>query len=257
MSNLAGTVKKRDSETVSDASKYALIALASCGAAYIVYQCFKNRRQQHHGKDTPQLNGIEEWTYVTPRGSNQSSPCKSSSISVLSGATSPSKNFLTPFPVHKPVRYSQPKTEPQLDLDPQFLGESAYRETVIFLLAFAANRLFPDHQLIVRNTFKFGTRRRSYFCRFAGKVKVNESMISKLESEMKALSAMELDLESKYVESLECLQILTKTNQQLSAKLVLSLNRPGYKMIGATVLSDGSSYSMLQYRSLLNVGICI
>lgn len=254
MSQSTRKLAKTDSESVSKANKYALVALASCGAAYVVYQCYKNRQQQDtKTKQTPGLQPMSEWTYATPRGSEhgseRSSPYKASSISLLSEAPS---EFMTPFPVHKPVRYTQSKSTPKIDLDPQFLRESAYRETVIFLLAFAANRIFPDQQLIVRNTFQFGTRRRSYFCRFASNMKVNESMISKLESEMKALSAMELDVDSKYVDHAQCLSLLTKTNQQLSAKLVLSLNRPMYKMVGATVESDGSTYFMLQYRSLLN-----
>merc|ERR1719361_690863 len=77
-------------------------------------------------------------------------------------------------------------------------------------------------------------------------------MISKLESEMKALSKMQLDLHSAYIDYAQCLSLLTKTNQQLSAKLVLSLNHPHYKMVGTTIPSDCSCYYMLQYRSLLN-----
>jgi hypothetical protein len=132
-----------------------------------------------------------------------------------------------------------------------FLGESSYRETVIFLLGLACFRTFPEKQLVVENTFKFGIRRRSYFCRFVGDDPVTTKQVKALEQEMKTLSQSALELQSKFVDYAQCIEMLKATKQMYSVKLVQSLNRPCYRMVGCD-FDDGTSFYILQYRSTLH-----
>eukprot|EP01084_Bolivina_argentea_P272490 463967_1 len=176
----------------------------------------------------------------------------------------PATHDVTPTP---PPYHSAAIGNPtKLALTGTFLGESSYRETVIFLLALATYRLYPNEQLIINNTFKFGTKRRSYFCSFESNLQLDNDLINQIENEMMKLSDMQLELHSKFIDYETCLRMLTKTNQKLSAKLVKSLNRPCSRMVGVDYdaydaydshdLSDDNdveeqdwSYYILQYRS--------
>ena len=207
---------------------------------------------------TPSMKKFRKQTGFQKHGSKASdSQLLTASRFALSQSSLQSTNTdlteLAPVIRQRPFLLTRQATKPELDLSPTFLGESSYRETVIFLLALAVNRLFPDQELIVQNTFKFGTSRRSYFCSFSRSSGFifNEENLKQIEQEMKELSNMQLELQSKFVDYNTCFSMLTSTNQLLSARLVQSLNRPCYRMVGCD-MNDDTSYYILQYRSTLN-----
>eukprot|EP01083_Nonionella_stella_P247639 858341_1 len=181
----------------STAAKYAIYVLATTGVAYIVYKTYQRRNKDIEKSysitesvatswkdhDTPKPSSISN---MNPIHSMELFPKKKSmkfyspqphfqkygnkitnqqislspQISINSNPPYYNADYgkeLTPILQHRP--FQRQASIPKLDLSATFLGESSYRETVIFLLALAVNRLFPNQQLIICNTFKFGTSR--------------------------------------------------------------------------------------------------
>ncbi len=60
-------------------------------------------------------------------------------------------------------------------------------------------------------------------------------------------------MKSRFIDIDSSLNMLRSTNQTLSAKLVETLNKPCYRMVGCdNINSTLNSYYILQYRSTLN-----
>jgi len=86
---------------------------------------------------------------------------------------SPNVSHGNSMPIRPPIKRSvsfintfNHEAIPTFVCPPHFIGESTYRQTVVFLLMIACNRLFPDQQLIVQSNYGFSLDKRSYLCRF-------------------------------------------------------------------------------------------
>eukprot|EP01083_Nonionella_stella_P184050 666889_1 len=278
-----GSTASTESNEPRHLGKYVLLLLTSCGAGYILYRTFKKahaidqKKQFHFTMPSASILNLSlSPVAVDP---NMMKPLMkiSNSMDVAvaqeasmndymqqKGFQSPAKSqsslsdsFELPLATRHLARQSslfeRQASEPEFALSNTFLGESSYRETVIFLLALATYRVFPDEQLIICNTFKFGTSRRSYFCRFDSNSSFNDASIRSIQDEMLKLSAMQLDLKSKFIDYDTCERMLVNTNQNLSVKLVQSLNRPCYRMVGVDFDNDNdNAHYILQHRATLS-----
>lgn len=130
----------------------------------------------------------------------------------------------------------------------RFIHESSYRQTVIFLLALAVNRIFPDRELIIQSNYTFMLKSRSYHARFAGHA-CTEKDLAAIRAEMEKLIKMEVPIDARFMEYKECYQHFIDTKQSLSAKLVKSLNESRYKVAGCTI--DNKKFYTLQFRPFL------
>ena len=130
----------------------------------------------------------------------------------------------------------------------RFIQESSYRQTVIYLLALAVHRLFPDRELIIQSNYSFMLKSRSYHARFA-KHSCTEKNLLAITAEMEKLKKMEVAIDARFMEYKECYQHFVDTKQTLSAKLVKSLNESRYKVAGCTI--DKKAFYTLQFRPFL------
>ena len=131
-------------------------------------------------------------------------------------------------------------------------GDSEYRETMIYLLAFASYLMYPKRELVITSNFEFNLKKRSYFCRFVN-IKHNlKNDLVKISNEIERLANLNIKLESKYFTLNQCIEHFKKTNQTYSVKLCETTNRQYYKVIGCKLPNSNKEYYILSYRGVLS-----
>ena len=111
------------------------------------------------------------------------------------------------------------KTIPEFKAPPRFMGESSYRQTVIFILSLATYRCFPQRELVVHSQFSFILNAKSYYCRFRNHT-CDAKDVEKIGNEMRNIANMQIEISEKYMHYDDCVKHFTKTKQLYTAKLV-------------------------------------
>lgn len=96
-------------------------------------------------------------------------------------------------------------------------GLRIYRQSLVFLLAWAAYELYPQIELKVKHSLG-----KSYYCEFEGKENISPLEIIALEAKMRQIAAADLPIKAELLGSQKAKDILKKYNREDTIELLES-----------------------------------
>lgn len=119
-------------------------------------------------------------------------------------------------------------------------GSNIYRRTLCLVLAAAARKVYPSYRLLVGHSLGYG-----YYYTFEGK-NAKKISLADIESEMRAMVAADIPIETRRVAYEEALELFAESNQPDTLRLMQQASKPWF------LINTLADYSDLYFQPLMD-----